>query len=213
MLGILTDKDLLKIHAENPDFISPFHPKQVKENPDGSKVISYGLDSMGYDVCLGNTFKIIKSKYVVKDGILTEVPDYIIDEEGRVCWHVDKIQDPKNLNIDYEIITAEDCFILPPHSFALAVTKESFSMPRNVYGLLTCKSTYARVGINMASTGLKSGWSGELVLEIFNQTNLPVKLYVNEGIGTIAFFASEEDPNGVYDGVYNGQTGVTTAKV
>ena len=212
MLGILTDKDLLKIHAENPDFISPFHPKQVKENSNGSKVISYGLDSMGYDVCLGNTFKVIKTAYRIDTDAVKSVPNYVVID-GQPCYSEDDVQDPKNLNIKYNVIVEDDYFILPPHCFVLAVTKESFSMPKNVYGLLTCKSTYARVGINMASTGLKSGWSGELVLEIFNQTNLPVKLYVNEGIGTIAFFASEEDPNGVYDGVYNGQTGVTTAKV
>lgn len=212
MLGILTDKDLLKIHAENPDFISPFHPKQVKENPDGSKVISYGLDSMGYDVCLGNTFKVIKPTIHVDENILREKQCYTL-ENGVMKRHENAILDPKNLKVTYDLHEEDYYFILPPHSFVLAVTKESFSMPKNVYGLLTCKSTYARVGINMASTGLKSGWSGELVLEIFNQTNLPVKLYVNEGIGTIAFFASEEDPNGVYDGVYNGQTGVTTAKV
>ena len=98
MLGILTDKDLLKIHAENPDFISPFHPKQVKENPDGSKVISYGLDSMGYDVCLGNTFKVIKPTIHVDENILREKQCYTL-ENGVMKRHENAILDPKNLKV------------------------------------------------------------------------------------------------------------------
>ncbi|MCV4698291.1 dCTP deaminase, partial [Escherichia coli] len=44
----------------------------------------------------------------------------------------------------------------------------------------------------------------------------PLRVYVNEGIGQILFFESDEDCSVSYDdrgGKYQGQTGLTYAKV
>ena len=38
-------------------------------------------------------------------------------------------------------------------------------MPRNVTGLVTAKSTYARCGLGTPPTVLEAGWHGNLVLE------------------------------------------------
>ena len=82
-------------------------------------------------------------------------------------------------------------------------------MPRNVTGNALGKSTYARAG-------LLAGWTGRLVVEIGNLANLPLRVYVNEGIGHILFFVSDEDCAVSYKdrgGKYQGQTGLTYAKV
>ncbi|MEP6883068.1 MAG: dCTP deaminase, partial [Dokdonella sp.] len=44
--------------AEQHRMIEPFEPGQVKQNPSGGRVISYGTSSYGYDVRCASEFKI-----------------------------------------------------------------------------------------------------------------------------------------------------------
>ena len=77
-------------------------------------------------------------------------------------------------------------------------------------------STYARAGLLVNATPLEAGWEGRLVVEIANLANLPLRVYVNEGIGQILFFESDEDCAVSYSdrgGKYQNQTGLTFAKV
>jgi len=53
-------------------------------------------------------------------------------------------------------------------------------------------STYARCGIIVNVTPFEPDWEGYAVLEISNTTPLPAKIYANEGIAQVLFFASEE---------------------
>lgn len=82
--------------------------------------------------------------------------------------------------------------------------------------LIVHNSTYARAGLLVNTTPLEAGWTGRLVVEIGNLANLPLRVYVNEGIGQILFFESDEDCSVSYEdrgGKYQGQTGLTYAKV
>lgn len=82
--------------------------------------------------------------------------------------------------------------------------------------LIVHNSTYARAGLLVNATPLEAGWEGRLVVEIANLANLPLRVYVNEGIGQILFFESDEDCAVSYSdrgGKYQGQTGLTYAKV
>ena len=82
--------------------------------------------------------------------------------------------------------------------------------------LVVHNSTYARAGLLVNTTPLEAGWTGRLVVEIGNLANLPLRVYVNEGIGQILFFESDEDCSVSYEdrgGKYQGQTGLTYAKV
>ena len=132
--------------------------------------------------------------------------------------------DPKRFDEQYSLIepqahTADDgaqYYLLPPHHYGLGVTVETFKMPRNVTGVALGKSTYARAGLLVNTTPLEAGWTGRLVVEIANLANLPLRVYINEGIGQILFFESDEDCAVSYSdrgGKYQGQTGLTYAKV
>ena len=82
--------------------------------------------------------------------------------------------------------------------------------------LIVHNSTYARAGLLVNTTPLEAGWTGRLVVEIGNLANLPLRVYVNEGIGQILFFESDENCAVSYKdrgGKYQGQTGLTYAKV
>src|SRR5260370_34206518 len=65
--------------------------------------------------------------------------------------------------------TAEDgskYYLLPPHSYALGVTVETFHMPRNVTGIALGKSTYARADLLVNTTPLEAGWVSGLAVEL-----------------------------------------------
>ena len=188
----------LRKMVEETKMIDPFLPDLLRE-VNGNKIISAGSSSYGYDMRLADDgFRIFSSVY------------------GNEI-------DPKNFDegalIEPELKTANDgsrYYLLPPHHYGLGVTVETFKMPRNVTGVALGKSTYARAGLLVNTTPLEAGWTGRLVVEIGNFANLPLRVYVNEGIGQILFFESDEDCAVSYEdrgGKYQGQTGLTFAKV
>ena len=98
--------------------IKPFEPGQIRESG-GSRLISYGTSSYGYDIRCADEFK-----------IFTNINSTIVDP---------KRFDERSF-VDYK----GDVCIIPPNSFALARTVEYFRVPRNVLVLCLGKSTYAR---------------------------------------------------------------------
>lgn len=179
----------IKALAEQREMIKPFVDKQVREG-----VISYGLSSFGYDMRVSNVFKI----FTPSTGSL-EVVD-------------PKLPDPRSM-IDF----LGDVCIIPPNSFALAVSVERFKIPRNVMALCVGKSTYARVGVITNLTPFEPGWEGYVTIEISNTTPLPAKIYAYEGIAQVIFFENDFPSTAYSDrqggGKYQNQLGITLAQV
>lgn len=172
--------------AMNHEMISPFEPGQIRQNASG-KIISYGTSSYGYDVRCAREFK-----------IFTNINSAIVD--------------PKNFDENSFVDLESDVCIIPPNSFALARTVEYFKIPRNVLTICLGKSTYARCGIIVNVTPLEPEWEGHVTLEFSNTTNLPAKIYANEGIAQMLFLESDEVCETSYadrGGKYQGQKGVT----
>ena len=187
-MAIKSDRWIRRM-AQEHGMISPFEPDQVRNTAAG-KVISFGTSSYGYDVRCSEEFK-----------IFTNVHSATVDPKNF---------DPKSF-VD---ITADSC-IIPPNSFALARTVEYFRIPRNVLTICLGKSTYARCGIIVNVTPLEPEWEGHVTLEFSNTTNLPAKIYANEGVAQMLFFESDEVCETSYrdrGGKYQGQTGVTLPK-
>ncbi len=89
-----------------------------------------------------------------------------------------------------EIIIADDeAFFLHPGELALAVTKESVTIPADLVGWLDGRSSLARLGLMVHVTAhrIDPGWSGAIVLECFNSGKLPLALKPNMTIGAINF--------------------------
>ena len=174
----------IKKMAIDHKMIEPFEDKQVRGNN-----ISYGVSSYGYDARVGNEFK-----------IFTNVNTEIVD--------------PKNFKPTSFVTKKSTECIIPPNSFALASSLEYFKMPRNVTGLVTAKSTYARCGLGTPPTVLEAGWHGNLVLEFSNHTSNSIRLYANSGAAQILFFQGDPPEVSYADrkGKYQGQTGITLAK-
>ena len=166
--------------------IEPFVDHQV-DNENGEPVLSYGLSSFGYDIRLGSKFRMINQK---------------LDKTGVI--------DPKH--IDPCLFASYDAkvFELPPFSYVLGESFETFNIPDDIFVILLGKSTLARAGIILNVTPGEPDWSGKWTVEIFNATPCVVRLYAGEGIGQATFWRGKT-PNVSYGdrgGKYQNQPGV-----
>lgn len=172
--------------ALNEGMISPFVEKQKRDG-----VISYGLSSYGYDARLASTFK-----------IFTNVNSSIID--------------PLNMSDACYVDYVGDVCTIPPNSYILGHTVETFDIPRDVLSLCIGKSSYARVGCSINCTPIEPGFRGQVVIEIANLTPLPMRVYANMGIAQFLFFRGDQPCEISYadrSGKYQNQTGITTVRI
>lgn len=166
--------------------IEPFSENLKKDG-----VISYGVSSYGYDVRVGEEFK-----------IFTNINSTVVDP---------KAFDPKSF-VDFK---GQEC-IIPPNSFVLASSLEYFRIPRDVLVICLGKSTYARCGLVVNVTPLEPEWEGHITIEISNTTPLPAKVYANEGIAQLIFLQASELCEVSYkdrSGKYQAQRGITLPRL
>jgi dCTP deaminase len=166
--------------------ITPFQESQKRDG-----IISYGLSSYGYDCRVSDEFM-----------IFTNVDNAIVD--------------PKQFNPSSFVTRKTDVCIIPPNSFVLCRTVETFKVPRDVLVVCLGKSTYARCGLIVNVTPLEPEWEGQVTLEISNTTPLPAKVYANEGIAQFLFFQGASECEVSYAdraGKYMGQEGVTLPRI
>jgi len=172
--------------AQTKGMITPFEEKQKRDG-----VISYGLSSYGYDARVAPEFK-----------VFSNMNNTVID--------------PKEFSPDCFVEQDTDVCIIPPNSFALARTVETFRIPRDILVVCLGKSTYARCGLIVNVTPLEPEWEGQVTLEFSNTTTLPVKLYANEGACQFLFFQGNEPCETSYadkGGKYMNQEGVTLPRM
>ncbi len=184
--GYMVKNDRWILEMAQGGMIAPFQESQAREG-----VISFGVSSYGYDMRIGDEFK-----------IFTNINSTVIDP---------KKFDPGSF-VDYK----GDVCIIPPNSFALASSLEYFKIPRDVLVICLGKSTYARCGIVVNVTPLEPEWEGHVTIEISNTTPLPAKIYANEGIAQLIFLQAAELCKRSYKdkaGKYQAQKGITLPKL
>ena len=184
-MSIKPDTWITRVAREH-QMIEPFVDDQVRQG-----VISYGVSSYGYDVRVGDEFKVFTNVY-------------------------NTVVDPKNFDSRSFVDIRADVCIIPPNSFALASTIEYFRIPRDILTICLGKSTYARCGIIVNVTPFEPEWEGHVTIEISNTTPLPARIYANEGIAQVLFFQSDEPCARSYKdkkGKYQAQRGVTLPKL
>lgn len=181
---IKSDKWIKKMAQKG--MITPFSDRQIRKG-----VISYGVSSYGYDIKIGDEFK-----------IFTNINSTVVD--------------PKNFDERSLVDFKGEVCIIPPNSFALASSIEYFKIPRDIIVICLGKSTYARCGIIVNVTPLEPEWEGHVTVEISNTTPLPAKIYGNEGIAQLIFLQADEICEISYKdkaGKYQSQKGITLAKI
>lgn len=196
-MTVLNDKQILELC--NNGMITPYERQQVRQI-NGEKVISYGVSSFGYDVTLGNNVDLF---------IATDKP---IDPKHFDSSCLERLHVMNAPHGDGYVV------VMPPHSYALGHTVETFDIPSDVLVVCLGKSTYARSGLIVNTTPAEPGWRGQITLEFANPTPLPIFLYVGEGICQFVFYRGER-PSVTYatreggPGKYQGQVGITLPRV
>ena len=187
--------------TDQPPMITPFQPEQIRRTESGAPAISSGLSSFGYDIELSDTgLSVFKNAFVYLGTLI----------------------DPKAFDVQQTLSRRKvehdqtgTFYTLPPRAYALGVSVETFNIPHNVLGICYCKSTYARCGLMVNTTPLEPGWRGQLVIEMANLTDLPLKVYANEGIAQVVFFEGDLPATTYADraGKYQDQKGIVTARI
>lgn len=138
-------------------------------------VISYGVTSYGYDARLGYKFKVFKA-----------YPCSAIDPKNFDERMMELVEIPLQT-----IETSHNTIEIPPHSFVLGESLETFRIPRDTLCIVVGKSTYARCGIIINVTPGEPEWEGKWTIEISNTTPLPARVYAGEGIMQCIFLRSD----------------------
>ena len=197
MNSILSDVEIIRL-AQLDGMITPFVREQRNKG-----IVSYGLSSFGYDIRLAGVFRVFTP------------------QAGQT------FVDPKNFTgVGFKTIAVSQeqaeqavggvAVEIPANSFMLGYSVERIKMPKNVTGLMTVKSTYARCGITCPSTVLEAGWEGFITIEIANLSPVPAFVYPFEGISQILFFRGNNPALSYADrrGKYQNQgAGITYPKV
>ena len=158
----LCDRDIEKYLDSGKIVINP--------RPDNSKVTGISVD-----LTLGNSFRVFNdhaAPYVDLSGSresINQVLDSIMSKEI--------------------VLNQGEAFFLHPGELALAVTRETITLPDDIVGWLDGRSSLARLGLMVHVTAhrIDPGWSGQIVLEFFNGGKLPVALRPDMCIGAINF--------------------------
>lgn len=167
--------------------------------------ISSGLSSGGYDLALGEEFKMFSpvNCHIIDPLDLDEAA--FAEVRPKVCEGKTNPADGKPLRY----------VVLPPHSYILAETKEKIDVPADVMIVVVGKSTYARLGVIVNVTPLEAGWTGVTTLEIANTAPTAVKIYLGMGIAQAMFHRMPGPalrPYGVRSARYQNQKGLTLSR-
>ena len=178
---VLSDRDI-KTYVIRHDMIEPFVDHNVKE----PGMLSYGLQSGGYDLRLGTRFKFLRSENLDYLEPWNINPAHYEDKEfGIVCLHAGQSM--------------------------LAETVEWLRMPLDVSGQIIGKSSMARCFITLNTTVIEPGWHGRPTLEITNMGSTTVALRSGMGIAQIQFHLLSSRCEVGYaekGGIYQFQSGV-----
>src|SRR5690606_35306817 len=137
----------------------------------------------------------------------------------RLGHHFLVVEDRQMQTIDLnsEIIYREiegDSITIPPHSFLLATTLETVTLPSNLTPFVEGRSSIGRIGLFIQNAGwVDPGFEGQITLELFNANSLPIRLQAGRRICQLVFCSMDQEALNPYRGKYQGQRGTTGSRV
>ena len=121
-----------------------------------------------------------------------------------------------------ELVTIEDeePFIIQPGTFVLASTLEYVTLPDDIVARVDGRSSLGRLGLLVHATAgyVDPGGTGNLTLELSNQSQMPIALYYGMKISQISFLRMSTPVDRPYGSEslaskYQGQTGPTPSRI
>ena len=139
--------------------------------------------------------------------------DLCLGDEFMINQHSEKDVLDFRSQPKYRTIKTEE-FLLPSHSFVLACTIETISLPPDLTGFVEGRSSIGRMGLFIQNAGwVDPGFKGQLTLELYNANSLPIRLGSGRRICQIVFCKMGEKALKPYSGKYLDQKSVTATKI
>lgn len=117
----------------------------------------------------------------------------------------------------YFTVSEERGFLLRPNETVVAETKEWVKLPRSIFGLVTGRSSYSRIGLEIQLTQdlRQPGHAGRILLQLKNNAPFAIKVYPGMRIAQIMLARLGEPCSTGYDQAptskYKGETdGIAT---
>jgi dCTP deaminase len=91
--------------------------------------------------------------------------------------------------------------VLKPKEFILASTNEKLTLPRNLVGLLSGRSSYSRLGVSveLSQILLQPGHDDTIPLQIVNHLPYPIVIYSGTAVAQVVFFRTVSDVRQPYN--------------
>lgn len=122
----------------------------------------------------------------------------VLDEHNMESISMDQ-------DIKYREINKDE-IIIPPKSFVLATTMEYIKLANNMTAFVEGRSSIGRMGLFIQNAGwVDPGFEGEITLEVFNASSLPIKLQAGRRICQLVFAEMDQATLNPYRGKYQGQ--------
>lgn len=151
------------------------------------------------------------------EDALIQPNSYDVRLDDRFGWHEksDEVIDPyKCETVLANVVHVQgESILIHPGQFLLGATLERLTLPRDIVGQLTGKSSLARLGVMVHVTAgfIDAGFShppAQITLEIVNLGNRPVRLHAGMPIGQMVFTKTAECTVAYHEKAnakYNGQ--------
>ena len=101
----------------------------------------------------------------------------------------------------YYTRTEEEGIKIRPNEVVIAITKEWVRLPKNMCGLITGRSSFSRMGIEVQLTQdlHQPGHNAQILLQIKNNSPFSIRLYPNMRIAQLMIGLLDKDCNVSYD--------------
>ena len=162
------------------------HDEILKEIKSGAiKIEPYHPDCVGpasVDLHLGNEFRVFRKVH----DIVSVTPDSNYEEIT-------------------ERVLVDDHLLLMPQETVLGITVEKITLSSNLCGWLEGRSSFSRLGllVHISASFMQPGISNKQVLEISNQSPMPLALY--PGIAICQFIFQRTIGEATYQGKFKNQ--------
>lgn len=101
----------------------------------------------------------------------------------------------------YYTVTEQEGIKIKPNEVVIAITKEWVRLPKNMCGLITGRSSFSRMGIEVQLTQdlHQPGHDAQILLQIKNNSPFSIRLYPNMRIAQLMIGLLDKDCNVSYD--------------
>ena len=185
-MAYLTDIELFNLIKKGEFKIEPFEPKLVR--------------TIYIDLQLGNKFT----------TMMQAGTTYIDPAAGQQEEFVTK---QKFATVE---ISEGGSFIIAPGEYVIGVSKEKVTLSAKCFGTLFGRSSLGRIGLQVFCSGgfVDPGFSGNLTLEIYNASKIPIVLRSGMLIAKLAVETLQSAPTNLQPGImtYDKSSELETAR-